>query len=146
MDKVSEVPGILTLGAKSYTAGNWGQNFVFPGCGGTFAPKRAKKTHKKGPSPLAGVKKVLFLNGREAFFVHIATRYLRRTTGREWLPPHQRSDKIVFLQQSRRKPFADSLRAIILQAFVYLYEKFHQADQERRNRNRLGHRGVHFYR
>jgi hypothetical protein len=92
------------------------------------------------------VKKVLFLNVREAYFVHIATRYLRRAASRRGLPPGQRSDKIVFLQQSRRKPFADSPRANFLKAFVYLYEKFHQANQERRNRNWLGHRGVHFYR
>jgi hypothetical protein len=89
--------------------------------------------------------KMLFLMVRGAFFVHTAPRYLRHAAGRVRLPLKHRSDKIVFLQQSRRKPFADSPRAIILKAFVYLYEKFHQADQERRNRNRLGHRIVHFY-
>jgi hypothetical protein len=146
MGKVSEVPGILTLAAKSYIAGNWVQNFVFRAPGRIVASKSGKKWRKKMAPPPAAVKKMLFLNVREAFFVHRATRYLRRTGSGGGLPRKERIDKIVFLQQSGRKCATDSLRAIIPQVFVYLYEKFHQADQERRNRHRLGHCGVHFYR
>jgi hypothetical protein len=46
---------------------------------------------------------MLFLNVWVAFFVHRATRYLRHATLKGGLPRKCRIDKIVFLQQSRRK-------------------------------------------
>jgi hypothetical protein len=92
---------------------------------GFIPPKNGKKTAQKiTDTACSGEKNVIF-ECPGGFFCALSHPLLTPLRGGGRLPRNARIEKIVFLQQSGRKFSPDSQRAIILKAFVYLYEKFH---------------------